>query len=88
MTTEPVPVEGSSDVRMRGFARRHTLTDALNWLDDQLAPLASQAVGLDAAMGRVLDQGLRTADIAYPGTRQVTTAEMGDAILAALDASL
>ncbi len=66
MTTEPVPVEGSSDVRMRGFARRHTLTDALNWLDDQLAPLASQAVGLDAAMGRVLGQDIHS-EVAVPG---------------------
>ncbi len=39
---------------------------------------------VEAAVGRVLDQGLRTADIASPGTRRVGTAEMGDAVLAAL----
>ncbi|MGQ7247483.1 3-isopropylmalate dehydrogenase [Halomonas sp. V046] len=39
---------------------------------------------IEAAVGKVLDDGLRTADIAYPGTRQVSTAEMGDAVLAAL----
>jgi len=38
---------------------------------------------IERAVGRVLDQGLRTADIAYPGTRQVSTREMGDAVLAA-----
>ncbi|WP_251976610.1 3-isopropylmalate dehydrogenase [Salinicola avicenniae] len=38
---------------------------------------------IERAVGKVLDQGLRTADIAYPGTRQVSTAEMGDAVLAA-----
>ncbi|NRB56791.1 MAG: 3-isopropylmalate dehydrogenase [Salinicola sp.] len=38
---------------------------------------------IERAVGKVLDQGLRTADIAYPGTRQVSTSEMGDAVLAA-----
>ncbi|MBN8413441.1 3-isopropylmalate dehydrogenase [Halomonas denitrificans] len=45
----------------------------------------AMAERIEAAVGKVLDQGLRTADIAYPGTRQVSTAEMGDAVLAALD---
>jgi 3-isopropylmalate dehydrogenase len=39
---------------------------------------------VEQAVGRVLDQGLRTADIASPGTRRVGTAEMGDAVAAAL----
>ncbi|GEK48475.1 3-isopropylmalate dehydrogenase [Bisbaumannia pacifica] len=41
---------------------------------------------IETAVGQVLDQGLRTADIAYPGTRQVSTTEMGDAVLAAFEA--
>ncbi|WP_431026102.1 3-isopropylmalate dehydrogenase [Halomonas sp. H5] len=41
---------------------------------------------IESAVGQVLDQGLRTADIAYPGTRQVSTTEMGDAVLAAFEA--
>ncbi|KAA0016917.1 3-isopropylmalate dehydrogenase [Salinicola corii] len=41
------------------------------------------AARIERAVGKVLDQGLRTADIAYPGTRQVSTSEMGDAVLAA-----
>lgn len=41
------------------------------------------AARIERAVGAVLDQGLRTADIAYAGTRQVSTAEMGDAVLAA-----
>ena len=40
---------------------------------------------IEAAVGKVLDDGLRTADIAYPGTRQVSTSEMGDAVLAAFE---
>ncbi|WP_353979148.1 3-isopropylmalate dehydrogenase [Salinicola endophyticus] len=38
---------------------------------------------IERAVGQVLDAGLRTADIAYPGTRQVSTVEMGDAVVAA-----
>jgi 3-isopropylmalate dehydrogenase len=33
---------------------------------------------------KVLEQGYRTADIATPGCTQVGTAQMGDAVLAAL----
>ena len=39
---------------------------------------------IESAVSRVLDQGLRTADIMSEGMRQVTTAEMGDAVVAAL----
>lgn len=38
---------------------------------------------IERAVGSVLDQHLRTADIAYAGTQQVTTEEMGDAVVAA-----
>lgn len=38
---------------------------------------------IERAVGKVLDDGLRTADIAYEGTRQVSTVEMGDAVVAA-----
>ncbi|HUW35838.1 MAG TPA: 3-isopropylmalate dehydrogenase [Rhodocyclaceae bacterium] len=39
---------------------------------------------IEAAVRRVLAQGLRTADISGPGGRRVGTREMGDAVLAAL----
>src|SRR5690606_27923223 len=42
------------------------------------------AARVQAAVGKVLDQGLRTGDIHTPGMRQVGTAEMGDAVVAAL----
>ncbi len=41
---------------------------------------------LQAAVGQVLDQGLRTPDIHTPETRKVGTTEMGDAVVAALRA--
>jgi 3-isopropylmalate dehydrogenase len=40
---------------------------------------------LERAVGRVLDQGLRTADIHTQGYTRVGTAQMGDAVVAALD---
>ena len=39
---------------------------------------------IEAAVGRVLDDGLRTPDIESPGTTVVGTREMGDAVAAAL----
>jgi 3-isopropylmalate dehydrogenase len=45
-------------------------------------PAAAEAV--EAAVGAVLDQGLRTPDIAAPGEAWVSTTEMGDAVVAAL----
>jgi 3-isopropylmalate dehydrogenase len=44
---------------------------------------AAQAI--EQAVGAVLDQGLRTADIATEGATQVGTREMGEAILLALN---
>ncbi|MEO6624513.1 MAG: 3-isopropylmalate dehydrogenase [Burkholderiaceae bacterium] len=45
---------------------------------------AEAAARIEAAVKRVLEQGLRTADIHSPGTRLVGTAEMGAAVLRAL----
>lgn len=39
---------------------------------------------VQAAVGKVLDQGLRTPDIHTDGTRKVGTVEMGDAVIEAL----
>ncbi|ATJ83109.1 3-isopropylmalate dehydrogenase [Halomonas beimenensis] len=47
---------------------------------------AELAERIEAAVGRVLDDGLRTADIASEGCRTVSTTEMGDAVLAAFEA--
>src|SRR5215218_3580969 len=57
MTSEPGngPVH---DVRMRGFAHRHTVDAAVAWLDAHTPPAGSELVSLAAAAGRVL-----TADV-------------------------
>lgn len=47
---------------------------------------AAGAGRIESAVGKVLDQGLRTPDIAASGQATVGTAAMGDAVVAALDA--
>ena len=42
------------------------------------------ALAIEEAVGKVLDQGLRTADIFSDGMKKVSTVEMGDAVVAAL----
>ena len=42
------------------------------------------ADAIEAAVSRVLDKGLRTADIYAEGDTKISTAEMGDAVVAAL----
>jgi 3-isopropylmalate dehydrogenase len=47
---------------------------------------AEAADRIEAAVARVLEQGLRTPDIHSEGTTRVGTAEMGDAVVKALRA--
>jgi molybdopterin molybdotransferase len=61
----------TSDVRMHGFARRHTVAASLAWLDAQLRPLDSEDVLLRAAAGRVLAASI-TSDIDIPGFDRAT----------------
>ncbi len=46
---------------------------------------AGQAARIEAAVQAVLEQGLRTADIHESGTTKVSTSQMGDAVLKALN---
>jgi len=48
--------QSGRDVRMRGFARRITVADALKWLDGQTGRLAEETVPLAEAAERVLSQ--------------------------------
>ncbi len=48
------PASQPDDVRMRGFARRATVDEVLEWLDRQVAPLDTKTVDLADAPGRVL----------------------------------
>jgi 3-isopropylmalate dehydrogenase len=79
------PIHGSApDIAGRGVANPlATILSVAMMLRYSLgAPEVADRI--DAAVSKVLDQGLRTADILSAGMRQVGTAEMGDAVVAAL----
>ena len=59
------------DVRMRGFAQRHTVDAALAWLDAQLHPLPPENVPLRIAAGRVLADPV-VSDVDVPGFDRAT----------------
>lgn len=78
------PIHGSApDIAGRGIANPlATILAAAMALRHSLH-LESEAASVEAAVAAVLDQGLRTADIA-DGRPAVSTTEMGDAVVAAL----
>src|SRR5580658_831223 len=61
----------ADDVRMRGFAQRHTVEAALAWLDSQLHPLTAEDVPLGIAAGRVLATSV-VSEIDVPGFDRAT----------------
>ncbi len=79
------PIHGTApDIAGKGLANPlATILSAAMMLRYSLGqPQAAQRV--KRAVARVLQSGLRTADIFTPGARKVGTAEMGDAVVAAL----
>ena len=79
------PIHGSApDIAGRGVANplAAILSAAMMLRHSLKQPEAAARV--EAAVNRVLREGLRTADIHTPGSRRVGTAEMGDAVAAAL----
>ncbi|MEA3639443.1 MAG: 3-isopropylmalate dehydrogenase [Lamprobacter sp.] len=82
------PIHGSApDIAGQGVANPlATLLSVAMMLRYSLgAPDAADRI--DAAVSKVLDHGLRTPDIASPGTTTVGTSAMGDAVLEAMRAS-
>ncbi|MFJ1298319.1 3-isopropylmalate dehydrogenase [Pseudomonadota bacterium AL_CKDN230030165-1A_HGKHYDSX7] len=79
------PSHGSApDIAGKGIANPlATILSAAMLLRYSL-DLAPQAERIEAAVRKVLADGLRTADIHEAGTTKVSTAEMGDAVLKAL----
>jgi 3-isopropylmalate dehydrogenase len=79
------PIHGTApDIAGKGLANPlATILSAAMMLRYSLAqPQAAERV--EKAVTKVLQAGLRTADIHTPGTRKVGSAEMGDAVVAAL----
>ena len=67
-TREPESIASNAnhDVRMRGFARRTTVEQALSWVDEQSRPLEMQRISIDAAYQRVLENDVVSA-VDVPG---------------------
>lgn len=82
------PVHGSApDIAGKGIANPIATILSVSMMLRYSFSLNKQADLIDAAIASVLEQGLRTGDIMQPGKQKVGTREMGDAILAALNAS-
>ncbi|MEH6650969.1 MAG: 3-isopropylmalate dehydrogenase [Motiliproteus sp.] len=81
------PCHGSApDIAGQGIANPlATILSAAMMLRYSLAQ-ADAADLIETAVSKVLDQGLRTADIHSGGMQKVSTREMGDAVVAALKA--
>jgi 3-isopropylmalate dehydrogenase len=79
------PIHGSApDIAGQGVANPLATILSVAMMLRYSLDAAHAADRIEAAVSKVLDQGLRTADIMHSGMRQVGTAEMGDAIVAAL----
>jgi 3-isopropylmalate dehydrogenase len=81
------PIHGSApDIAGRGIANPlATILSAAMLLRWSLG-LAAEADAVEAAVGRVLDEGCRTADIARPGEATIGTVAMGERVAASLAA--
>ncbi len=79
------PIHGSApDIVGRGVANPLATILSLGMMLRYSLGRTDLAERVEAAVSRVLDQGLRTADIARPGEATVGTVAMGDAVVAAL----
>ncbi|OBS08903.1 3-isopropylmalate dehydrogenase [Acidihalobacter prosperus] len=79
------PIHGSApDIAGRGVANPLATILSVSMLLRHSLGEAALADRVDAAVGQVLRQGLRTADLAAAGAPAVSTREMGDAVVAAL----
>ncbi len=81
------PVHGSApDIAGEGKANPIAMIGSFTMALRYSFNMTGEADMLDAAIANVLANGLRTADLMQPGRTQVSTSQMGDAILAELDA--
>ena len=79
------PIHGSApDIAGKGVANPLATILSLAMLMRHSLNQEAAAARIEAAVRKVLAQGLRTGDIAEPGKRTVGSREMGDAVLAAL----
>jgi 3-isopropylmalate dehydrogenase len=80
------PAHGSApDIAGKGIANPIATIMSFAMMLRYSFSLKVEADKLEAAVHKVLELGLRTADIMQPGMKKVSTAEMGDAVVAALN---
>jgi 3-isopropylmalate dehydrogenase len=80
------PVHGSApDIAGKGLANPIAMISSFGMALRYSFGMDKAADRLDAAIGRVLSAGLRTADIQAPGAITLSTSQMGDAIVAELE---
>lgn len=78
------PVHGSApDIAGQGIANPIAMIASFAMCLRYSFNMIAQADKVEAAISSVLDQGLRTGDIMSEGCTQITTAQMGDAIVEA-----
>lgn len=81
------PIHGSApDIAGRDLANPLATILSLAMMMRYTFGKEEEAARIESAVKRVLKQGLRTGDIHEEGTRKVGTAQMGDAVVAALQA--
>lgn len=81
------PCHGSApDIAGQGIANPLATILSVSMMLRYSLALPEMADAIEVAVGKVLDQGLRTADIYTEGTTKVSTSQMGDAVVAALSA--
>src|SRR5450631_3347519 len=81
------PVHGSApDIAGRGIANPIAMIASFGMALRYSFNLSKQADMIDQAIAATLAKGLRTADIKSEGSKVISTSEMGDAILAELEA--
>jgi 3-isopropylmalate dehydrogenase len=81
------PVHGSApDIAGKGLANPIAMIASFAMALRYSFDMSAEADMIEKAISAALDKGLRTADIKSEGTQVVTTAQMGDAILAELEA--
>jgi 3-isopropylmalate dehydrogenase len=80
------PVHGSApDIAGKGVANPIAMIASFAMALRYSFGMLKEADMIEAAIAAALANGLRTADIASPGTKMVGTAAMGDAIIAELE---
>lgn len=79
------PIHGSApDIAGRGTVNPLAMILSVAMMLRYSLQEPAHAARLEAAVGTVLEQGLRTPDIASPETARISTAAMGDAVVEAL----